>query len=519
MGDYTSTVTLLTGSTYDVDLEWFPAFGLVSIYLDNTLVASTIGLNGTGGNSITTITIPALVTGVYTFDVIDNNGVNYNFTVNVVMVPYITCVPDVGYVGDQFTVTGTNFLDYVGQYITIYFENAEPSGFVLLSNETITSSGWTTTPLTVPQSWGGARRVEARTSNGTVLIAFDLYTVMVMINVIPDEINNTVCQTVMVEGNGFYYDTDGVEGWLVFIDNEQYFGYWDFFHMGINSTGYVMFNFAAAGFRPGLHVVSVIPESYGALPMTIAAKDNFWVTYEGDLIKMNLDAYLEDINVTVTAIWDGMASLETAMGEVTVAIADLDATIVAIDGTLVTLSTSIGTIQTSLTSLNSKVTSIQNDVANIEIPGLGTIETKLDTIDAVIGAMYGDVVEIETAIGSFETTLDAIDAEVTAVGNTVDAMDAVVGMMAGDLVDLETSLGTISGQITDIEGDIATIVTDLGTVKVDLASAKTDIDAVQEEVDTGLPVDMMPVWIAVVLALIAAIGSIAGVFIIQRKIA
>jgi hypothetical protein len=303
-----------------------------------------------------------------------------------------------------------------------------------------------------------------------------------------------------------------VEGWLLYIDNEQYFGFMDYWYLGINETGFIHTQFAAAGFRPGLHVVHVIPFTAGELPWYIAAKDNFWVTYEGDLIKMNLDAYLEDINVTVTAIWDGMASLNTSMGEVVVAITDLDATIVGIQGTIVTLSTSIGSVQTSLSSLNSKVTSIQSDVANIEIPGLGTIETKLDTIDAVIGALYGDVVEIDTTIGTFETTLDAIDA-------TVSGTDAVVGMMAGDLVDLETSLGTISGQITDIEGTLATITTDLGTVKVDLASAKTDIDAVQEEVDTGLPVDMMPVWIAVVLALIAAIGSIAGVFIIQRKIA
>jgi prefoldin subunit 5 len=367
-------------------------------------------------------------------------------------------------------------------------------------------------------SWGGARRVEARITDGTSTIAFDLYTVMTMINVIPDEINNTVCQTVMVEGTGFYYDTDDVEGWLVFIDNEQYFGYWDFFHLGINSTGYVMFNFAAAGFRPGLHVVSVIPESYGALPMTIAAKDNFWVTYEGDLIKMNLDAYLESINVTVTAIWDGMASLETAMGEVTVTLAELDATIMEVDGNIATLSTSIGTIQTTLTSLNSKVTSISNDIANIDTD-LGPVMTKLDSIDAVIGAMYGDVVTINTTIGTFETTLDALDATITSVESTVGDIDDVTGLIAGDVIEIQTTLGTITGNITDIQDSIATIETDLGTVKVDLATAKTDIAAVETDVNDNLPVDMLPVWIAVVLALIAAIGSIAGVFIIQRKIA
>jgi chemotaxis protein CheY-P-specific phosphatase CheC len=516
-GDYSAMVTLNTGGDYDLEMEYFPAFGTASVYLGNVLVTSGVALNGTGG-TLTSITIPALTTGDYILCVKDSNLVTYNFTVHVVMVPYITCTPDMGYVGDAFAVTGVNFLDYVGQYVTLYFENSWGGGYVLLWNETITTSTWTTEALTVPMSWGGARRVEARITDGTSLIAFDIYTVLTQINVIPDEINNTVCQTVMVEGTGFYYDTDDVEGWLVFIDNEQYFGYWDFFHLGINSTGYVMFNFAAAGFRPGLHVVSVIPESYGALPMTIAAKDNFWVTYEGDLIKMNLDAYLESINVTVTAIWDGMASLETAMGEVTVTLAELDATIMEVDGNIATLSTSIGTIQTTLTSLNSKVTSISNDIANIDTD-LGPVMTKLDSIDAVIGAMYGDVVTINTTIGTFETTLDALDATITSVESTVGDIDDVTGLIAGDVIEIQTTLGTITGNITDIQDSIATIETDLGTVKVDLATAKTDIAAVETDVNDNLPVDMLPVWIAVVLALIAAIGSIAGVFIIQRKIA
>jgi archaellum component FlaC len=534
-GDYHLTVTLNTGADYDVDMEYFPAFGTASIYLGNTLVTSGVALNGTGGAK-TAITIPALTTGDYVFCVKDNNLVTYNFTVHVVMVPYITCTPDTGYVGDAFAVTGVNFLDYVGQYVTLYFENSWGGGYVLLWNETITTSTWTTSPaLTVPMSWGGSRRVEARITDGTSLIAFDIYTVMTQINVIPDEINNTVCQTVMVEGTGFYYDTDDVEGWLVFIDNEQYFGYWDFFHMGINETGYVMFNFAAAGFRPGLHVVSVIPESYGALPMTIAAKDNFWVTTVGDPIV----EYLISINATVVAINDGMATLLTTMGELNVSITNLEATIVALDGTIATVSTAIGTIQTDLTalgatidsiegnvatiktdcgtikssvsSLSSSITSVSNGMASIQT-AIGGFETTLDSIDAVVGAMYADVLVINTTIGTFETTLEAIE-------GTVSGIDDVVGMVAGDLVVINTTLGTIEGKIDSIEDSIATIDTELGTLQVDLTAAAADIDAVQEEVDTGLPVDMMPVWIAVVLALIAAIGSIAGVFIIQRKIA
>jgi hypothetical protein len=517
--DQTGVLNLLTGGFYNLTTAWFPASGSVSVYLNTTLVASGIALNGTGGNGYTTLTIPALVTGNYFFRVIDNNNVEYNFTVLVTMVPYITLTPAIGYVGDQFTVTGTNFLDYVGQYITIYFENTMGGGYTLLWNETIASSGWVSSALTVPQSWGGPRLVNARNIAGSTFIANATFTVLSRINVLPDEINNTVCQKVQVEGTGFWYGGEGPEDFFFYIDNSMYFGDDEDWASAINATGYILTEFAASGFRPGLHEVHVIADYEGAMMWTIFAKDNFWVTYAGDLIKMNLDAYLESINVTVTAIWDGMASLESAMGDVTVTLAELDATIVAVDGNIATLDTKIGTIQTTLTSMNAKLTSIQNDIASIDIPGLGTIETKLDSIDAVIGAMYGDVVTINTTVGTFDTTLEALDAAISTVGDTVDDIDDVVGLIAGDVVEIQTTLGTIEGKIDSIDDDIATIVTDLGTVTVDLASVKTDVSTVQDEVDTGLPVDMMPVWIAVVLALIAAIGSIAGVFIIQRKIA
>jgi prefoldin subunit 5 len=507
-GDYHLTVTLNTGSDYDVDMEYFPALGTASIYLGNVLCTAGIALNGTGGAQ-TAITVPALTTGDYTFCIKDNNAVMYNFTVHVVMVPYIYCTPDTGYVGDQFAVTGVNFLDYVGDYVTLYFENSWGGGYVLLWNETITSSTWTTEALTVPMSWGGARRVEARITDGTSLIAFDIYTVLTKITVLDNDecIDNAICQTVMVEGTGFYYDTDDVEGWLVFIDNAQYFGYWDFFHMGINSTGYVMFNFAAAGFRPGLHVVSVIPESYGALPMTIATKDNFCISTVGDPIAVLLESMnmtIADLQATIIALDGTIATLDTTIGELQVDITEIGATITTISGNVATIKTDCGTIKTSLTSLSASITSISSGMATIQTT-IGTFDTTLSSIDTVVGAMYGDVVALDTTIGGFETTLDAID--------------AVVSEIAGDVVEIQTSLGTIEGKITSIEGTLATIETDLGTVQVDLAGAKTDIAAVETDVNDNLPVDMMPVWIAVVLALIAAIGSIAGVFIIQRKIA
>ncbi|HRU81816.1 MAG TPA: hypothetical protein P5168_04635, partial [Candidatus Methanomethylicus sp.] len=73
---------------------------------------------------------------------------------------------------------------------------------------------------------------------------------------------------------------------------------------------------------------------------------------------------------------------------------------------------------------------------------------------------------------------------------------------------LESSLGTLQGTVTAMNGNVATIRTDLGTVKADVSSLKG-----------FLPVDMTPIWIAVVLSLVAAIAAIYAVVVIRGKIA
>jgi hypothetical protein len=524
-GDYSLSLTLYTGDDYVVDMEYFPSFGTVSIYLGGVTIAMDVPLNETGGFS-SPWTVPALTTGDYTFSVIDNNDVAYNFTVHVVMVPYITVTPDTGYVGDTFVVTGVNFLDYIGDYITLYFENDYDSPYyTLMLNFTCPSSTWTSTTLTVPNSAGGARLVEARIIDGTTVLADTTYMVLAKLVVDPSEFCNN-CSLVTVTGSGLeVWDeyTGYRKSYAIAIDNQVLGASGSMYRangqVAANSTGDLIFEFVAGGFRPGRHVVAIYGDSRGAYQNGLissyspAAYTCFNVTTENDPIVaylMEMNMTMADLEATVIALDGTIATLDTTIGQMQVDLAAIGATITTINGNVATIKTDVGTIKSSVTGLGS-ISAIAGDVATIKT-SIGTVQTSLDTLDAVIGAMYGDVVEIETAVGTFETTLDAIDA-------TVSGTDSVVGMIAGDMVDLETSLGTISGQITDIEGTLATIETDLGTVQVDLASAKTDIDAVQDEVDTGLPVDMMPVWIAVVLALIAAIGSIAGVFIIQRKIA
>jgi prefoldin subunit 5 len=443
------------------------------------------------------------------------------------MVPYITCTPDTGYVEDTFVVTGVNFLDYVGDQLTIYFENDDDSPYyTLLANFTCPSSTWTSTVLTVPNSKGGENLVEARNIDGTTLIADTTYTVLAKLMVDPSEFSNN-CSLVTVTGTGFevWDDWTGYrKTYCINIDN-QFMGAaasttTNFGIVAGTSTGDIVFHIVAGGFRPGRHVVALYGDARGSFvngdidSYSPAAYTCFWVTTEDDPIV----AYLEELNMTMTDLeatimtLDGtIATLSTTVGDMQVDLAEIHAAVTSVSGDVATIKTDVGTIKSSMSTLSASISSVSSGMATVQTT-LGTIQTSLTSIDAVIGSMYGDLLTLDTAIGSVETSVDSLEATVSGLGTDMDAL-------AGDIVSIDTVLGSVAGTVTSMEGTLATIETDLGTVQVDLASAKTDIAAVETDVNDNLPVDMMPVWIAVVLALIAAIGSIAGVFIIQRKIA
>ena len=116
------------------------------------------------------------------------------------------------------------------------------------------------------------------------------------------------------------------------------------------------------------------------------------------------------------------------------------------------------------------------------------------SISAKIIALTDKVAYINTTLGVMKTDIENLNAKVIS--------------LQGDMATVLTSLGTISGKVTAIEGNVATVKTDVGTIKADVSTVKG-----------FLPVDMTPVWIAVVLALIAAIASIYSIVVIRSKIA
>jgi hypothetical protein len=152
-------------------------------------------------------------------------------------------------------------------------------------------------------------------------------------------------------------------------------------------------------------------------------------------------------------------------------------------------------------------TAVNLALAPTEIVASGTFVVTEDISNSDILAMLEEccpiIMEIHETTVTINTTLGVIQADLSDIGASVTSIE-------GDVATISTDIGTLTGTVTSIEGDVATIVTDLGTVKLDVTAIKDQI---------GDPVDLTPMWAAVVLSLIAALASIWAVLSISRRIA
>jgi len=184
---------------------------------------------------------------------------------------------------------------------------------------------------------------------------------------------------------------------------------------------------------------------------------------------------LDELEVTITDVvtdseGDLTALINTKAGPITTKLDAISPKLQAIEDTAVIIATMLGEVQVDLAALD------------------------LDAMGVDITAIKGDVATIKTNIGTVTASVSALDAKVTSI--------------SGDVATVSTTLGTLEGTVTSIDGKVATIDTEVGTVQADV----TDILAKPD-------VDMTPVWIAVVLSLIAAIAACFAVVTIRQKIA
>jgi methyl-accepting chemotaxis protein len=231
------------------------------------------------------------------------------------------------------------------------------------------------------------------------------------------------------------------------------------------------------------------------------------------------------LTLNTTDVTTALSQINTTVNRISTNVLAINATVVAINGNIATLSTNTGYILANVTTIRANVTSIMGSIATIQTT-LGTLQTSVNAINATIVAVNNGFATVQTSVGTLTTSVNSLGSTLTSVSGTVGTISTSVGSLttslssigttvtgiSGTVATIKTDLGTLTGTVTSIQGNVATIQTNLGTLQTSVGDLKTSVDNVPGQVN-------VPIWIAVVLALIAALAAIASLLLVRRKIA
>jgi len=449
-----------------VDIEWLIGGSYITV-VNNAAIGAT-------GSFSVSFTVPLLPDPTpagddYSIRATDNapTPIVAATTFTLVELASIKLTPPAGKIASSLQVEGTWFTPMSA--ITVSFDGEE------VATETAGITGAFTVTFAVPEVATGPYTVTATDSWGvsasaTFTVVVDVFMVATRATeyVRMDFISLVSQATVAVDVDLVITDPTG----LVFYDDDVDASWWQrigpFWHIPYVEL-YLTWWPITSDAPLGTWNFTCYDDATGAILdtnlFTVAAKP----TMQDVLDKLDgVEANITDIITTTKG--DIIALINTKSGQIVADISALNGKITSIDGDLVTISTRIGDVQVAISALD------------------------LDAMGVSIASIEDDVATITTDLGTVKTSVSALNVTVTA--------------LSGDVATVSTSLGTLEGTVTSIDGKVATINTNVGTVQADVSDIKAKAD-----------VDMTPVWIAVVLSLVAAIAAIFAVVTIRQKIA
>ena len=478
-GNNTLIVNAYVYDTIVLAGAWWNPADTVKIYVGGKLIA-TATPNETHGFFNVSFTVPELPIGVNTATVVQEGvKVWYIFYINVL--PTLLLVPDKGPVGTLVTAYAYGFP--VNSTIRIWWYGCK--GRTNIVNGTTGPDGRFNVTVTfkVPVDYGGDHTVEATDVTG-VTIATATFTVTPSAEVKPSQIvNDGTLFTVTVYGL--------VPGTLyhVLVDNQEAYEW-----ASCDGCGVLNVTLVAAGFRPGLHVVSIYKADLegNVTPDAIAL---FTVLCTGD----TECEYLRTILGTVAAIQGDTLVIKTLLGEVSAKISKLEPVITSINGTVVTILTRIGIIEANLSdiknlleSTNAVITEIRNGIATIATD-VGTIKADVAALKSLVESMNATLVDVKsgiavirTDVGDIKARLAALEPVITSINGTVATISTTLGTISTDVSTIKKLVESVNAVITEIKDGVATIKTDVGTIKAKLVALEPVITSINGTVVTIL---------------------------------
>ena len=466
------------------------------------LTVKTLYTNTTGGFK-GTFDAPSLPTATYPVNATDANDLNAtaNFTIAITL---IALNPTEGPTGTNVTITGYGFTANDKANVTIDTK-------LVILNTTINADKQITDTFIVPTLPIGTHTVIAKDYAG--LTYSESFEVTKTTELIITPSSAPVGYEVSIVGN-YFSGNSTVEAFLYnATDSWQLTAKTGSFNTLKNGTFVATFNVSELDlgdyfinatdtylFPGDLKLIYVLDVPFSVVEVYIEMRTRATEYLQGDMISFYIKCtfnYNMTINITdpteypvatvsiLEADWETMDDWQVVPYEHATFTLPSDAA----SGTWNWTAT-IGTeTATGLFNVDEKLT-------------LSMVLERLDELDAKLVSLDGTVATISSSVGEIQVSIDAIHLKVVAIDGTVAT--------------IETDLGTMQGTVTSIDGNVATIQTDVGVVKADVSDVATDVSDIAEK---GVTVDLTPVWIAVVLSLIAAIAACYAVATIHRKLA
>jgi methyl-accepting chemotaxis protein len=459
MANGTATLYVYIFDTVNVTGNFFFADSVVNLYIGTTNVGSAT-TNGTGFFTLT-FTVPELPLGYNTVKIIDGNNVLFNFSLYVN--PTLVLTPNTGPVGTVVTATAYGFP--ANSLVYIYWEDiVGHDGYYWMVNATTGPDGKfnVTVTFTVPKTWGGPWESHYVYALSYYYGSFTTYISS------PDIIAwaaFSVTPTIVIErsvitndGSEFYIYANGLAHnyeYIVWLDHDVLFST-DWWSLEANDTGELIIDLVAAGFRPGLHIIS-LTEWTGYFENYINESEMlyvlFTVTTEGDLV-------VEDINANTDAGFANVVSMLTGISS------DISALSDAVD-------TGFSNVLAQLSALNTAIADLTLDVSALN----ASIAALHDHLSAVHSDIMGALSDLSSSLAAVSASLSSLHAAVSDLQAAIADVQSQLGSISESLAALESALADLSASLADLSAALDSAVADLSAKIDDVGSAVADLEA------------------------------------------
>jgi len=274
-------------------------------------------------------------------------------------------------------------------------------------------------------------------------------------------------------------------------------------------TGPALITMTATGFTAKNGTYSwffIVPDALQGVNTQV---DRWWYIDGNGTLQNSLNTYTSSVNerVNTTLNWPFMQT-----GTYNVEIKEINGTYWngKTPGWVYTPCFVGGNTISVISSLGLLVT-IANETAYIE-KGVTMINASLNTLGPKITSISGNVVTMMTTVGQINATLNQLKPVIIGISNNVVTIQTTLGVM-------NTTLNAINAKITSINwAGLATMSTGFGPLNATVNTINGNVNSVKTNTDK-IPGLTMPIYLAIIFSLIAAIAAIVCVIMLLRKVA